>query len=73
MISGYLFFANAAPSRVISCVSAYACFFIRNRAALHCAVYLHQCGVSAENLLQKPVFYHLWFFFAIAVIIWFHR
>lgn len=26
MISGYLFLANAAPSRVISCVSAYACF-----------------------------------------------
>ncbi len=26
MISGYLFLANAAPSRAISCVSAYVCF-----------------------------------------------
>ncbi len=73
MISGYLFFGDAAPSRAISCVSAYVCFFIAHRTALHCAVYLHQYGVSAEKLLQKPVFYHLWFFFAIAVIYWFHR
>ncbi len=73
MISGYLFFGERSPSRVISCVSAYACFFIAQSRALHCAVYLHQCGVSAEKPAEKPVFYHLWFFFAIAVIYLVHR
>ncbi len=73
MISGYLFFGERRPSRAIFYVSAYVCFFIAQSPALHCAVYLHQYGVSAEKPAQKPVFYHLWFFFAIAVIYLVHR
>ncbi|MGT9003905.1 acyltransferase [Escherichia coli] len=68
MISGYLFLANAAPSRVISCVSAYACFYSAI-ALLYIALFTSiNVELALKNLLQKPVFYHLWFFFAIAVI-----
>lgn len=68
MISGYLFLANAAPSRVISCVSAYACFIAQSRCSTTCAVYLLNIELALKKPAAKPVFYHLWFFFAIAVI-----
>lgn len=62
------FLANAAPSRVISCVSAYACFYSAI-ALLYIALFTSiNVELALKNLLQKPVFYHLWFFFAIAVI-----
>ncbi|MCW0144699.1 acyltransferase family protein [Escherichia coli] len=68
MISGYLFLANAAPSRAISCVSAYVCFYSAI-ALLYIALFTSiNVELALKNLLQKPVFYHLWFFFAIAVI-----
>lgn len=68
MISGYLFLANAAPSRAISCVSAYVCFYSAI-ALLYIALFTSiNMELALKNLLQKPVFYHLWFFFAIAVI-----
>lgn len=60
--------ANAAPSRAISCVSAYACFYSAI-ALLYIALFTSiNVELALKNLLQKPVFYHLWFFFAIAVI-----
>ncbi len=68
MISGYLFFGERSAQPRHSCVSAYVCFFI---AQSHCStlrVYLHQYGVSAEKPAAKASVYHLWFFFAIAVI-----
>lgn len=69
MISGYLFFGerSAQPRhflRIGLCLLfysalafAYICFFTSINSEL-----------SLKNLLQKPVFYHLWFFFAIGVI-----
>lgn len=69
MISGFLFFGerSAQPRhflRIALCLLfysgvalAYIAFFTSINAEL-----------SLKNLLQKPVFYHLWFFFAIAVI-----
>ncbi|MCS5872722.1 hypothetical protein LN650_02720 [Klebsiella pneumoniae subsp. pneumoniae] len=69
MISGYLFFGNAAPSRAIS--GGLACA-LRSIARYLCCISrclpIINVELSLKNLLQKPVFYHLWFFFAITVI-----
>ncbi|HFZ8994724.1 TPA: acyltransferase [Citrobacter freundii] len=69
MISGFLFFGerSARPRhfmRIMLCLlfySAIALAYITFFTSIN-------AGLSLKNLLQKPVFYHLWFFFAIAVI-----
>ncbi|MBE3469255.1 acyltransferase [Enterobacter cloacae complex sp. P15RS] len=69
MISGFLFFGerSAQPRhfiRIVSCLLFYSAISL---------IYIILCtSINAErsllNVLQKPVFYHLWFFFAIIVI-----
>lgn len=69
MISGFLFFGerSAQPRhflRIVLCLlfySAVALVYITLFTSIN-------VELSLKNLLQKPVFYHLWFFFAIAVI-----
>lgn len=69
MISGYLFFGprSAQPRhflRIALCLlfySALALLFITAFTSIN-------VETSLKNLLHKPVFYHLWFFFAIMVI-----
>uniref|UniRef100_UPI000AFB7782 acyltransferase n=1 Tax=Klebsiella variicola TaxID=244366 RepID=UPI000AFB7782 len=69
MISGYLFFGerSAQPRhfwRIGLCIAFYSALSL-----LYIALFTHiNVELSLKNLLQKPVFYHLWFFFAIAVI-----
>ncbi|MBB2296314.1 MULTISPECIES: O-acetyltransferase WecH [unclassified Escherichia] len=69
MISGYLFFGerSAQPRnflRIGLCLLFYSAV-----ALLYIALFTSiNVEISLKNLLQKPVFYHLWFFFAIAVI-----
>lgn len=69
MISGYLFFGprSAQPRhflRIALCLLFYSAI-----ALLFIATFTHiNIEASLKNLLQKPVFYHLWFFFAIIVI-----
>ncbi len=69
MISGYLFFGerSAQPRhflRIGLCL-----FFYSAIALLYIALFTSiNMELALKNLLQKPVFYHLWFFFAIAVI-----
>ena len=69
MISGFLFFGepSAQPRhfiRIVSCLLFYS--------AISLLYIILFTSINAErsllNLLQKPVFYHLWFFFAIIVI-----
>lgn len=69
MISGYLFFGERSAQarhflRIALCLlfySAVALAYITLFTSIN-------AELSLTNLLQKPVFYHLWFFFAIAVI-----
>jgi len=69
MISGFLFFGerSAQPKHFIRIASCLA--FYSTVALLYIILFT---SINAEsglkNLLQKPVFYHLWFFFAIIVI-----
>ncbi|WP_308561703.1 acyltransferase [uncultured Klebsiella sp.] len=69
MISGYLFFCerSARPRhflRIALCILFYSALSL-----LYITLFTHiNVEQSLKNLLQKPVFYHLWFFFAIAVI-----
>ena len=69
MISGYLFFGerSARPRhflRIALCILFYSALSL-----LYITLFTHiNVELSLKNLLQKPVFYHLWFFFAIAVI-----
>lgn len=69
MISGYLFFGerSAQPRhflRIALCLLFYSAV-----ALLYITLFTSiNAELSLKNLLQKPVFYHLWFFFAIAVI-----
>ena len=69
MISGYLFFGprSAQPRhflRIALCLLFYSAI-----ALLFIASFTHiSVEASLKHLLQKPVFYHLWFFFAIIVI-----
>ncbi|MFK3659550.1 acyltransferase [Scandinavium sp. NPDC088450] len=69
MISGYLFFGerSAQPRhflRIGLCLLFYSAI-----ALLYILLFTHiNIELSLKNLLQKPVFYHLWFFFAIFVI-----
>ncbi|MCS5945538.1 acyltransferase family protein [Klebsiella variicola subsp. variicola] len=74
MISGYLFFGerSAQPRhfwRIGLCIAFYSALSL-----LYIALFTHiNVELSLKNLLQKPVFYHLWFFFAITVIYLSHR
>ena len=69
MISGYLFFGerSAQPrhfGRIGLCIAFYSALSL-----LYIALFTHiNVELSLKNVLQKPVFYHLWFFFAITVI-----
>lgn len=69
MISGYLFFGerSARPRhflRIGLCLLFYSAV-----ALLYILLFTRiNIELSLKNLLQKPVFYHLWFFFAIFVI-----
>ncbi|MGR5943445.1 acyltransferase [Enterobacter sp. C4G1] len=69
MISGFLFFGerSAQPKhfmRIASCLLFYSAI-----ALLYITLFTPiNAGLSFKYLLQKPVFYHLWFFFAIIVI-----
>lgn len=69
MISGFLFFGerSAQPRhfiRIAACLGFYSAV-----ALLYITLFTSiNAGLSLKYLLQKPVFYHLWFFFAIIVI-----
>ena len=69
MISGFLFFGprSAQPRhflRIALCLLFYSAL-----ALIFIATFTHiSVEASLKNLLQKPMFYHLWFFFAIMVI-----
>ncbi|VUS67246.1 acyltransferase [Klebsiella huaxiensis] len=69
MISGYLFFGerSAQPRhflRIGLCI-----LFYSSLSLLYITLFTHiNVELSLKNVLQKPVFYHLWFFFAIVVI-----
>ncbi len=69
MISGYLFFGERSASqrhfvRIGLCVLFYSVISLIY-IAFFTRINLH---ISLIYLFQKPVFYHLWFFFAIMVI-----
>ncbi|POT55588.1 O-acetyltransferase [Citrobacter amalonaticus] len=69
MISGYLFFGerSAQPRhflRIGLCLLFYSVV-----ALIYITLFTSiNAELTLKNLLQKPVFYHLWFFFAITVI-----
>ena len=69
MISGFLFFGerSAQPRhfiRIAACLGFYSAV-----ALIYITLFTSiSPGLSLKYLLQKPVFYHLWFFFAIIVI-----
>ncbi|PWG68926.1 O-acetyltransferase [Enterobacter mori] len=69
MISGFLFFGerSAQPRhfiRIVSCLGFYSVV-----ALLYITLFTSiNAELSLKNVLQKPIFYHLWFFFAIIVI-----
>ncbi|ALC48144.1 Sox102F [Drosophila busckii] len=69
MISGYLFFGEKSAgrrhfTRIVCCILFYSAI-----ALIYIAAFT-KIGFwpSLRGMLQKPVFYHLWFFYAIAVI-----
>jgi len=69
MISGYLFFGerSAQPRNFLRI--ALCLLFYSTVALLYITLFTSMnVELSLRNLLQKPVFYHLWFFFAIVVI-----
>lgn len=69
MISGFLFFGErcAQPRHFLRIA---LCLLFYSGVALAYIVLFTSINaeLSLKNLLQKPVFYHLWFFFAISVI-----
>nr|WP_154324346.1 acyltransferase [Pantoea sp. 201603H] len=69
MISGYLFFGERSAKkrhflRIVLCLLFYSA------VALSYITWMTPISewISIKHLLQKPVFYHLWFFFAIILI-----
>jgi surface polysaccharide O-acyltransferase-like enzyme len=69
MISGYLFFGERSAQgrhflRIVLCLAFYSLVAL---AYITWLTPINQ-GISIKHLLQKPVFYHLWFFFAIIPI-----
>jgi len=69
MISGYLFYGerSAQPRhflRIALCLLFYSVI-----ALLYIVLFTSiNSDLSLKNILQKPIFYHLWFFFAVIVI-----
>lgn len=69
MISGYLFYGerSAQPrhfARIALCLLFYSAI-----ALLYIVLFTSiNSDLSLKNVLQKPIFYHLWFFFAVIVI-----
>jgi len=69
MISGYLFFGERSAERRHFLRIGLCLLFYSTIAFLYIAFFTAiSPRLSLVNLLQKPVFYHLWFFFAIIVI-----
>lgn len=69
MISGYLFFgARCAQPRHFLRIALCLIFYSVVALAYISLFTSINVELSLKNVLQKPVFYHLWFFFAIAVI-----
>lgn len=69
MISGYLFFGERSAGRrhflrIVLCLLFYSAVAL---AYIHWLTPIN-AGLSLRYVLQKPVFYHLWFFFAIIII-----
>lgn len=69
MISGYLFFGERSAERRHFLRIGLCLLFYSTVAFLYITLFTSiSPRLSIINLLQKPVFYHLWFFFAIIVI-----
>lgn len=69
MISGYLFFGERSAERRHFLRIGLCLLFYSTVAFLYIALFTSiSPRLSLINLFQKPVFYHLWFFFAIIVI-----
>ncbi len=68
MISGYLFWRALRATAAFFTYCPVPYLLQRCRPGLHFTFYFDQRRAFAKNALQKPVFYHLWFFFAITVI-----
>ncbi|NUW61966.1 acyltransferase family protein, partial [Cronobacter muytjensii] len=69
MISGYLFFGERSAGQRHFLRIALCLVFYSAVALAYIALLTPINGeLSLKLLLQKPVFYHLWFFFAIIVI-----
>lgn len=69
MISGYLFFGERSAGRR-HFLRIFLCLLFYSAVALAYINWLTpiNAGLSLRYLLQKPVFYHLWFFFAIITV-----
>ncbi|PIJ50701.1 acetyltransferase [Erwinia sp. OLTSP20] len=69
MISGYLFFGQRGAGRR-HLIRIVCCLLFYSMVALAYISWLTPISerLALENLLQKPVFYHLWFFFALLVV-----
>ncbi|MEH2922161.1 acyltransferase [Samsonia erythrinae] len=69
MISGYLFFGERRAGKKHFLRIGLCLFFYSAVALIYIATLTPISGINAlSHALQKPVFYHLWFFYAIAVI-----
>lgn len=69
MISGYLFFGERSAERRHFLRIGLCLLFYSTVAFLYITLFTSiSPRLSLINLFQKPVFYHLWFFFAIIVI-----
>lgn len=69
MISGYLFFGERSAQgrhflRIVLCLVFYSAVSL---AYITWFTPISE-GLSVKHMLQKPIFYHLWFFFAIIAI-----
>lgn len=69
MISGYLFFGERSAQQRHFLRIALCLLFYSVISLLYIKAFTPiNAGLSLRYILQKPVFYHLWFFFAIIVI-----
>ncbi|MEA9389949.1 acyltransferase [Acerihabitans sp. TG2] len=69
MISGFLFFGDRPASKRHLLRVGLCLLFYSLVALLYMALLTPMSATSAlDSVLQKPVFYHLWFFYAVIVI-----
>jgi surface polysaccharide O-acyltransferase-like enzyme len=70
MISGYLFFGERSANRKHFTRIACCILFYSIIALIYIGLFTTHISFwpSLRNILQTPVFYHLWFFYAIVVI-----